>query len=396
MYQNIQKPQAKAKVKVKQNEGRTYITMIFQVNKSVLHSAVSKVARAAASRATVQAMEGILFETVGNTVKLTAYDGKIGIYTSIGAEVKEHGAIVIQAKFMLDLVRKLPNADVVINADDNLAVNIKCGKVKIDVMGYPPSDFPELDVVGEARTINVPETKLKSMIEQTIFAVSTSETRPLYTGILFETAKDNLTLVALDGYRMAVRNEAVNCSEEPIEFIVPGTTLNEIKTICSPDSPEPVKISIGDKHTSFEIENTTIISRRLEGNFMNYNKSIPQTFSTKIVIHREELISSIERMSMIIKDNASSPIKMTVNDGFVDFYCATSFGVANDSCECAGNGNNMVIGFNDRYLLDALKAVNEKTVTIKLNSPQAPIIIQSEDNSKYLYMVLPVRLKDGA
>ena len=368
--------------------------MIFKCEKKELQTATANVSRAAAVKSPVPAMEGILLETDGGKLKLTAYDGKIGIYTRIEAEISEDGAIVIPARFLVDLVRKLPEGEVTVKADRNCTCVISCGKTEVKVGGYDPKDFPELSAINEIENVGVPEMLLKSMIQQTIFAVSASESRPIYTGILFEVGEHDLTLVAIDGYRMAKRSETMdNVTMSPCRFVIPGSTCAEVERICNAGKFEDVAISLGDKHASFSIGDTVIVSRRLEGEFMNYQKSIPAAFEHEIIADRKDLMNAIDRTALVIHDKQSSPVEMTLNDGYLELECNTTFGHAADSCFCEGDGGGLRVGFNDRYFMDALKAVDEDRVKLCVNKASSPIILKAPDGSKYLYMVLPVRLR---
>ena len=368
--------------------------MIFKCEKKELQTATANVSRAAAVKSPVPAMEGILLETDGGKLKLTAYDGKIGIYTRIEAEISEDGAIVIPARFLVDLVRKLPEGDVIIRSDDDFACTVRCGKTNVRVMGYDPKTFPELSAVNGTENVRIPETMLKSMIEGTIFAVSESESRPIYTGILFEIGEHDLTLVAIDGYRMAKRSEDVQeTTMSPCRFVIPGSTCAEVERICNAGKFEDVTISLGEKHVSFSIGDTVIVSRRLEGEFMNYRKSIPETFSYQVTVDRKDLMTAIDRTALVIRDRQSSPVEMTLNEGYLELQCSTGFGHAEDSLFCEGNGDGLLVGFNDRYFMDALKAADDERVTICANKSSSPIILRATADSKYLYMVLPVRLR---
>ena len=368
--------------------------MIVKCEKKELQTAAGNVSRAAAAKSQIPAMEGILLETDGGRLKLTAYDGKIGIYTRIEAEISEDGAIVIPAKFLVDLVRKLPEGTVTITVDLNCACTIRCGKTEVKVGGYNPNDFPELSEINEIENVSVPETLLKSMIQQTIFAVSASESRPIYMGIQFEVGEHDLTLAALDGYRMAKRTEEMqDVTMRPCRFVIPGSTCAEVERICNAGKFEDVMISLGDRHASFSIGDTVIISRRLEGEFMNYQKSIPAAFEHEVVADSQDLMAAINRTALVIHDKQSSPIEMTLNDGYLELECNTTFGHAEDSCFCDGDGGGLRVGFNDRYFMDALKAVDEDRVKICANKASSPIILKAPDGGKYLYMILQVRLR---
>lgn len=370
--------------------------MKIKCEKKDLLTAVSNVSRAAPAKSPIPALEGVLFEAANDQLKLTAYDTRIGIYTSIESSVQEEGSIVIPARFLLELVRRLPDGIVSIEADENFSTAIRCGKTEVHVMGLDPESFPELNVVDALQTICIPEATMKSMITQTIFSVSTSESRPLYMGVLFEVGENELTMVAVDGYRLAKRSEEMEITQmQPCSFVIPGSSLSEVERLCSSDKEDPVTIALGEKHASFSIGSTVLITRRLEGDFMNYRKSIPSSFRYEIIVEREELIRVVDRISLVIKDKQSSPVKMVVNDGSLELFCTTSFGHAEDEIICEGNGDGMKVGFNDRYFMDALKAANDEKIRLSMNTPSAPIVMEAAEGGKYLYMVLPVRLRDG-
>lgn len=370
--------------------------MKIRCEKKDLQTAVNNVSRAAPSKSPIPALEGILFEATREELKLTAYDTRIGIYTTLESTVMEAGCIVIPARFLSELVKRLPDGLVTIEADESFATIIRCGKTEFHVMGLDPESFPELNVVDAVQNIGIPEDILKSMINQTIFSVSTSESRPLYMGVLFEVGVSDLTLVAVDGYRLAKRSEQLeNARMDPCSFVIPGTSLNEVERLCSADKKDEVMIALGEKHASFSIGNTVLITRRLEGEFMNYKKSIPSSFRYEILVEREEMIRVIDRISLVIKDKQTSPVKMIVDDGELQFYCTTPFGHAEDSCICEGSGEGMRIGFNDRYFMDALKAASDEKIRVSMNTPSAPIVIEAAEGGSYLYMVLPVRLRDN-
>ena len=263
-----------------------------------------------------------------------------------------------------------------------------------EIMGSSADDYPELPAVESVNFISVPGKILRSMISQTCFAVSDNEARPIHTGALFEIEDGTLTVVAVDGYRLALRREEIegmagqNCS-----FVVPGTALSEVEKIA-PDTDDLVKITLGAKHVVFTTEDTTLISRRLEGEFLNYKKSIPTTGKYSVTVATGELVSSVERVSLIISDRIKSPVRCTFGDGVLRLLTTTPLGRASDECAIDGSAEDLEIGFNNRYLLDALKAVPAEKVCIQLTSGVSPCLIVPEDGgNSFLYMILPVRLK---
>ena len=369
--------------------------MKFSCEKSLLQAACAIASRATASKSPIPALEGLLIEAKAD-VKITGYDLKEGIYTNIQADVAQGGSIVVGARFFGEMIRRLPDGIVNVSTDLNNSVKVKCGKSEFNFMGISAEDYPEMPVLDPINTISLPQKILRSMINQTIFAVADTDVRPIYTGTLFEVQGDVLTLVSVDGYRLAKRSEKLESARmENCSFVVPGSALSDVVRVCG-DTEDPVQISVGAKHIAFFVGDTVIISRRLEGEFLNYRRSIPEMFRTLIQVERSELMSVIDRVSLIISEKNSSPVRMSFGDGNIDCYCVTPFGKAEDICTCEGNGNGLEIGFNDRYLMDALKAAGTDELQICLNTASSPCVIRAADGSDaFTFMILPVRLRAG-
>ena len=366
--------------------------MKFSCEKYLLQSACGIASRAAAGKSPIPALEGLLLQA-SDRLTVTGYDLKKGIYTQLEAEVKEQGSVVVGARLFGEMIRRLPDGIVTISTDINNNVNVKCGKSEFNFMGISPEDYPEMPVVDGVNNIALPQKILGSMINQTIFAVADNDMRPIYTGTLFDIEGEELTLVAVDGYRLAKRSEKLESARmENCSFVVPGSALADIERICG-DSEELVKISVGAKHISFSIGETVVVSRRLEGEFLNYKKSIPESFKYTVKVDRGEFMSAIDRVALIVSERNTSPVRMSFNDGNIDCLCVTPIGRAEDVCTCEGSGEGLQIGFNDRYLKDALKAAAKEELNICLNSASSPCIITAADGSdNFTYMILPVRL----
>ena len=366
--------------------------MKFSCEKYLLQSACGTASRAAASKSPIPALEGLLLQAA-DRLTVTGYDLKKGIYTQLEADVKEQGSVVVGARLFGEMIRRLPDGIVTISTDVNNNVNVKCGKSEFNFMGISPEDYPEMPVVDGVNNIALPQKILGSMINQTIFAVADNDMRPIYTGTLFDIEGEELTMVAVDGYRLAKRSEKLETAKmENCSFVVPGSALADIERICG-DSEELVKISVGAKHISFSIGETVVISRRLEGEFLNYKKSIPDSFKYTIKVDRGEFMSAIDRVALIVSERNTSPVRMNFNDGSIDCLCVTPIGRAEDVCTCEGSGEGLQIGFNDRYLKDALKAAGTEELNVCLNSASSPCVITAADGSEnFTYMILPVRL----
>ena len=369
--------------------------MKFSCEKYELQAAITVASRAAASKSPIPALEGLLLEA-GSALRVTGFDLKLGIYTDIPADVAEPGTIVLNAKLLGDMVRSLPDDVVTIAVDDSHMAKITCGKANFDLMGSSAEDFPELPSVDHQNTFTIGQGTLRTMIAQTVFAVSDNESRPVYTGSLFEVEEGKLTLVSVDGYRLALRREEITGgSLNAASFIVPGISLSNLEKIC-PDSEENVTIALDSKHVSFRFGDTVMVSRRLDGEFMNYKKTVPTAFNVNLTVERTALVRSVERVSLVVDDRSKNPIRCTLGDGVIDINCLTGLGRAQDSCLCEGQGGGMEIGFNNRYLLDALRAAPADKLMLRFNSGSSPCIAQAEDGSdSFLYMVLPVRLRAG-
>ena len=366
--------------------------MKISCEKMILQSAIATAARAVSPRSSLPVLEGILFQAEGQSLKLTGYDLKKAVYTSVDATVQETGAAVINAKLIYDIVRAMPDGMVNIAVAENTA-QVRCGKAEYNIPVMKATDFPELPEFEEDKSFSMEQGLLKEMINETIFAVSDSESRPVYMGTLFKLEEGVLTMVSVDVYRLALRKEAVAGADVDI-FIVPGSALADVERICG-DTDEKITVSISAKHVFFEIGETSLISRRLEGEFLNYKSAIPEKFRYEVTVDRQELLRTVGRVALIVDDKTRIPIRLTFADGVVNVRCATVLGSGVDSCICEGNGGGIEIGFNHKYISDALKAAPADEIKICLNTGSAPCVIRPADGSEdFTYLVLPVRLRN--
>lgn len=367
--------------------------MKFSCEKALLVSAVTATSKVASSKSAIPALEGLLFEALDN-IKITGYDLKTGIKTELPADITEPGDIVLNARLFGEIIRKLPDDIVTIETDDKNIATIRCGMSEFNIMGTPAGDYPELPSVDTENSIYVPQNILKAMIAETIFAVSDNESRPIHTGTLFEINGDTLTLVSVDGYRLALRREKLEKADLDIcSVVIPGTALAEVEKIAS-DTEELVKITLGSKHILFTLDSTVVISRRLEGEFINYKQIIPEKSRISLTADRKNLIAAVERVSLIISDKVKSPVHCVFGDERVKLSAVTALGKASDECPLAGDGENMEIGFNNKYLLDALKTAPADEIQINLETGITPCVIRpAGDKDNFTYLVLPVRLK---
>ena len=369
--------------------------MKFSCETALLQAAISTTSRAVSPKSSIPALEGILLEA-GSDLRLTGYNLETGIRTIVPADIREEGTLVLGARLFGEIVRKLPD-DIVTFQSENYMVNIKCGMSEFNILGTDPEEFPELPTVEYQNSLILPQSKLKAMISQTLFAVSDNESRPIHTGSLFEVDGNGLTIVSVDGYRLALRHEAIDKKEgaETFSFVVPGAALSEVEKICS-DVDEPASVTQGARHVMFKVGDTMLVSRRLEGEFLAYRQAIPRNNTIHVEGDTRALLSSIDRVSLIISDKLKSPLRCVFDSNLLKISTKTAIGDAYDECPLSGDGGGLEIGFNNKYLMDALKAAPADKVRLELTTGVSPcVILPTEGEENFLYMVLPVRLKAG-
>lgn len=366
--------------------------MKFSCEKALLSSAISVASRAVAAKSSIPAMEGILVEA-GDTLRLTGYNLETGIQVTVPAEVAQRGSLVLPARLFGEIIRKMPD-DVVVFTSQDYAVSITCGLSRFKILGTDPEEFPELPGVDQQNALTIKQPVLRSMIAQTLFAVSDNESRPIHTGSLFEVDAAGLTVVSVDGYRLALRHEAVEEKKgaEAFSFVVPGSALNEVEKICSGE--EEVTVTQGARHVMFQTGDTVLVCRRLEGDFLAYKNAIPRNNTVKVEVEARALLASIDRVSLIISEKLKSPLRCVFGEGMVSITTKTAIGDAADQCVIDGDGGGLEIGFNNKYLMDALKAAPADKLRLEFTSGVAPcVILPAEGEENFTYMVLPVRLK---
>ncbi|HJF00892.1 MAG TPA: DNA polymerase III subunit beta [Flavonifractor plautii] len=369
--------------------------MKFSCEKALLQAAISTTSRAVSPKSSIPALEGILLEA-GSDLRLTSYNLETGIRTIVPADIREEGTLVLGARLFGEIVRKLPD-DIVTFQSENYMVNIKCGMSEFNILGTDPEEFPELPTVEYQNSLILPQSRLKAMISQTLFAVSDNESRPIHTGSLFEVDSEGLTIVSVDGYRLALRHESIDKKEgaETFSFVVPGAALSEVEKICS-DVDEPASVTQGARHVMFKVGDTMLVSRRLEGEFLAYRQAIPRNNTIHVEGDTRALLSSIDRVSLIISDKLKSPLRCVFDSNLLKISTKTAIGDAYDECPLSGDGGGLEIGFNNKYLMDALKAAPADKVRLELTTGVSPcVILPTEGEENFLYMVLPVRLKAG-
>lgn len=356
------------------------------------NEAVNIVSKAVSTKSAVPVLEGILIKTNRDKIEIVGYDLDIGISTTIDAKVSEEGEIVINARLLSDIVRNVPGEYVTIESDDMKNVVIKSNNSEFKVIGIDAVEYPEIPMLQEEEALELSQGVFKKMIRQTIFAVSQIDTNPVLKGILFELSQDLMKMIAIDGYRLAMRSEKIS-NNKIFKFIVPGKTLQEISRILSDEEDETVKILIGKRHIMFEIGKYTVISRLIEGEFINYEMAINKTFTTTAVVDTSSLIDTVERVSLLINDRTSSPVTCVFENNTIRTFCNTTIGHASDEIFADVTGERFEISFNNRFLLDALKVCDDTSVKIELNTVVSPITIKPIEGDDYLFLVLPMTIR---
>ena len=370
--------------------------MKFSCEKALLQNAVTISSRSVAAKSSIPALEGILFQAGPAGLTVSGYNMNIGIRTVLEAEITENGALVLPARLTGEIIRRLPDDVVLFSSDDNLNVTLICGDASYNIAALSADDYPELPEVEDQYSVTLPQSILRSMIDQTSFAVSTDEVRPIHTGSLFEIEDSTLTVVSVDGFRLALRREKLKQAVAGgFRFVAPGAALSEVEKICT-DTEDPAEVILGNRHLLFRVGPTQLICRRLEGEFLDYKAAIPRKNPISVTADARALMSSIDRVSVVINDKQKSPVRCTFDADRVTLYAKTAAGESKDVCRVEGDGGGLVIGFNNRYLMDALKYAPADTVHLELNTGISPCVITpAEGEESFLYMVLPVRLKNN-
>lgn len=368
--------------------------MKFTCEKNQLVSAISVSSRTVAQKSAISGLEGILVRA-GVKVMLTGYNLETGITVSVDADIQETGACVMPARLFFDIVRKLPDDTVSIQVDESFKVSIKGGISSFTITALSADDYPELPDVDSEKGIRVPQNELKAMISGTIFAVSENQARPIHTGVLFEVDNDSITSVAVDGYRLALRRYLPEESlERTLKFVAPAAALKEVEKILG-DTDDPATFYPGSKHILFTIGDATLVCRILEGEFLDWRRVLPQNNPVKLVGNVSRLTDSIERVGLVISEKLKSPVRCKFGDNAAELRTISTIGEAYDVCPIAGDGKDLEIGFNCKYLLDALRAVPDSECTLEMINGLSPIVLNPTEGNRYSYMVLPVRLKAG-
>lgn len=365
--------------------------------KEKILKAINSVTKAVASKTTMPILEGILIQTNDKEVKLTTYDLEIGIEYIIDADIKEQGTTVVNAIMFSEIIRKLPDTDINISLNEKNLLVIECEGSLYKLATMNPDEFPELPQINVENSISIEQNSLKEMIRKTIFAVSTEENRPIFTGCLFEIKNNKLNVVAVDGFRLAWKSKFLQNNSNDFTAVIPGRTLNEVNKIIL-DSFDTIKIGVAKNQALFEMENCKIVTRLLDGEFLNYSSVIPENWETRVRVNRNNVQNCFERISLIssstIEKEKKYPVKVSIDIGKVTISCTNQTGDAKEEMYVSTEGQNLEAGFNPKYFLDALRAIDDEEIFVDFGTSISPCIIRPVEDGDYIYMILPIRLKD--
>ncbi len=369
--------------------------MRFTCEKNMLVQGLNIAGRTVAQKSSLSVIEGILCKA-GVDLNLTGYNMETAITYCVEADVADPGQCILPAKLFGDIVRRLPEGPVTVVVDDNYKVSIRAGYASFTISAESADDYPDLPDVSTGRPIQIPQTKLKELISGTIFAVSENQGRPIHTGVKFEVTHDSVTAVAVDGFRLARRTwHPEESTQRELSFVVPAQGLKEVEKILT-DSEEMASFTLGPKHILYQVGKATLVCRLLEGDFLDWRRVVPTNCPVKLVANVSDLASSVERVGLIVSEKYKSPVRCIFSNQVLNMRTTTTIGAAEDRCAIAGDGKELEIGFNVRYLADALKVIPSEEVTLELTNGLSPIVLTPvDDKFDFAYMVLPVRIKNS-
>lgn len=371
--------------------------MKFVCEKDTILKAINSVVKGVASKTTMPILEGILIQTNDNEIKLTTYDLEIGIEYIMQCEIEEQGSTVVNAIMFSEIIRKLPDTEIKITLNDKNLLVIECEGSLYKLATMNPEEFPELPKIDIENSIEIEQNTLKNMIRKTIFAVSIEDNRPIFTGCLFEVNENKINVVAVDGFRLGWKSVFLQEAAQNFKVVIPGKTLNEVNKIIL-DSFDKIKIGISKNQAVFEMENCKIVTRLLEGEFLNYSNVIPNNWETRVRVKKSDLQGCFERISLISASSTEKekkyPVKVAIEVGKVTISCTNQTGDAKEELLVTTEGKDIEAGFNPKYFLDALKAIEDEEVFVDFGSSISPCVIRPIDNGDYTYMILPIRLKE--
>lgn len=363
-------------------------------NKNSLLQGVNIVLKAVPSRTTMPILECILIDATANEIKFTTNDMELGIETKVAGEILERGKIAIDAKMFSDIVRKLPDNEVMIETDDNFNAIITCEKAKFNISSKSGEDFSYLPFIEKDKYITISQFGLKEVIRQTIFSISDNESKKLMTGELFEVNDNILKVVSLDGHRISIRKVEIDGNNNSMKVVVPGKTLIEISKILSNEVEDKVNIFFTNNHILFEFDDTIVVSRLIEGEYFKIDQMISSDYETKMIINKKEFLNCIDRATLLVKEGDKKPIIINITDGTVELKVTSPLGSMNEEIDISKEGKDILIGFNPKFLMDALRVIDDEEVTVYLVNSKAPCFIR-DNEEKYIYLILPVNFSQG-
>lgn len=358
-------------------------------SKSNLLNGVQIVSKAVSNKTTMSILECIMVDASKGIITLTANDMDLGIETIIEGDIVEKGVIALDAKIFLEIVRKLPDSDITIETDSSYKTTITCEKAKFTIIGKSGEDFSYLPIVEKEDSIIISQFTLKEVVRQTIFSISDNDNNKLMTGELFEINGDELKVVSLDGHRISIRKIQLKESYAPKKVVVPGKTLNEVSKILPGGAENDVIISFTSKHIVFEFDNTTVVSRLIEGEYFRIDQMLSSDYETRVKINKKEFLNCIDRATLLVKEGDKKPIIINITDGSMELKINSILGSMNEDIDIEKQGKDLMIGFNPKFLIDALRVIDEEDVELYMVNPKAPCFIKNQEES-YIYLILPV------
>lgn len=358
-------------------------------DKSKLIEGMNIVMKAISGKTTMMILECVVIEVKDNQIKLIANDLQLGIETLIDGEIKQEGSVAVGAKVFFEIIRKLPSDNVSITVDEDYHMNISCGKAKFNIMAKATDEFPYLPNIVKDKNVNISQFTLKDIIRQTVFSISDNENAKVMTGELFEIHDSELKVVSLDGHRISIRKVKLNQSYDDVSVIIPGKTLIEISKIINGGMDDEVSIFFTDKHVLFEFEDTIVLSRLIEGEYYKIDKMLSTDYETKVTVNKREMLECIDRSTLLLKESDKKPVIIDVQDDYMKFAMNSAIGSMDEDIDASKEGKDILIGFNPRFLMDALRVIDEDEITMYMINPKAPCFIRDQEET-YIYLILPV------
>lgn len=364
-------------------------------SKKELLKGVSIVSKAVPSRTTMAILECILIDASANEIKLTANDMELGIETTIDGDIVERGIIALDAKVFSDIVRKLPDSDVVIETDSSLKTTISCEKSIFNIIGKSGEDFSYLPFIDKEEFISISQFTLKDVIRQTIFSIADNDNNRLMTGELFDIYENMMKVVSLDGHRISIRKIELKNNYNPRKVVVPGKTLQEISKILTGESEDMVDIFFTERHILFEFDNTRVVSRLIDGEYFNVDQMLSSDYETRVKVNKKEFLDCIERATLLVREGDKKPIIVNVQEGIMELMINSFIGSMDEEIEIEKEGKDIMIGFNPKFFIDALRAIDDEEVVLYMVNPKAPCFVRDDDET-YIYLILPVNFNTAS